>query len=53
MWHTVLLLLATAVCLWLIVLILSKIWLWIIGALIIGTGVYVAVVWSRRHRNRW
>ena len=52
-WHAVLLLLAIAVALWLVIWILSKIWIWLVGALLAWTGVYVGWLWWRRRRDRW
>ncbi len=52
-WHAALLLLAIAVSLWLIVWILTKIWLWIVGALIVCTAAYVALLWWRHRRDKW
>jgi hypothetical protein len=52
-WHAILLLLAIVVSLWLVIWILSKIWIWLVAALLVCTASYVGLLLWRRRRDRW
>jgi hypothetical protein len=52
-WRFVLLLVAIVVALWLIIWILSKVWIWLVAGFVVCTAVHVALVLRRLHRDKW